>query len=403
MRVEAEGGLEINRSGTEEARRERVKNACVLAAPTGCASFQLKYGASTLHRAFGIPVQYCGRVPDGARTRPRFQNMRTRMRQAQLFVIDELSMVGRGMLGKIEFKVRDVLTRSMPGAPESEEGPVYLAGKDAVLSGDLKQATPIGDDPVFRQGVYAGKGKNKPRNAAEHQTRDWDTRTLHAVGGHVRDSFEDVVMLRRVHRYAEQMEGATAAVQAEYKRDAARFLDVTRGMAECTWTKADHAWLERRNRSALQQTPEGRAALREFEDAPLLMDGREDRVTGEVGAKTVNRMRLERLSAETQKPIAVLEAFYSKPQEEQPGGRARGKRAPRADARPELLDAEDFKGIENEVLLCEGARVLLTQNLWVEAGLMNGALGKVVGYMWPEGADPHSDRKELWSPSCVFV
>jgi hypothetical protein len=25
----------------------------------------------------------------------------------------------------------------------------------------------------------------------------------------------------------------------------------------------------------------------------------------------------------------------------------------------------------NEIMVCEGARVLLTQNLWVEAGLMN--------------------------------
>jgi len=29
--------------------------------------------------------------------------------------------------------------------------------------------------------------------------------------------------------------------------------------------------------------------------------------------------------------------------------------------------------------------VLLTQNQWVEAGLMNGALGVLRGYMWPEG------------------
>ena len=34
---------------------ERVRNACQLAAPTGCASFQLKFGASTLHRIFGVP------------------------------------------------------------------------------------------------------------------------------------------------------------------------------------------------------------------------------------------------------------------------------------------------------------------------------------------------------------
>ena len=39
---------------------EHVRNACVLAAPTGCASFQLKFGASTLHRVFGIPVGSCG-------------------------------------------------------------------------------------------------------------------------------------------------------------------------------------------------------------------------------------------------------------------------------------------------------------------------------------------------------
>ena len=39
---------------------EHVRNCCLLAAPTGCASFQLKFGASTLHRCFGVPVGYCG-------------------------------------------------------------------------------------------------------------------------------------------------------------------------------------------------------------------------------------------------------------------------------------------------------------------------------------------------------
>ena len=53
--------------------------------------------------------------------------------------------------------------------------------------------------------------------------------------------------------------------------------------------------------------------------------------------------------------------------------------------------------------MCEGARVLLTQNLWVEAGLMNGAMGVLRGYMWPEGGDPHSDKPELRSPLCIFV
>ena len=67
------------------------------------------------------------------------------------------------------------------------------------------------------------------------------------------------------------------------------------------------------------------------------------------------------------------------------------------------MDADDFRGVENELVVCEGARVLLTQNLWVEAGLMNGALGNVRGYMWPEGGNPYSERPELRTPLCVFV
>ena len=115
-------------------------------------------------------------------------------------------------------------------------------------------------------------------------------------------------------------------------------------------------------------------------------------MTGEVGANTVNKMRLERLSAETQKPILVVRAYHDKPNTRE-GGKMK----------PQDMDSEDFRGMENELFLCEGARILLTQNLWVEAGLMNGALGFVRGYMWPEGGDPHSEKSKLRTPLCVFV
>ena len=55
----------------------------------------------------------------------------------------------------------------------------------------------------------------------------------------------------------------------------------------------------------------------------------------------------------------------------------------------DLYDAE-FRGLSAKLRLCEGARVLLTHNEWVEAGLMNGALGWVRGFVWPEGGDPRS-------------
>ena len=67
------------------------------------------------------------------------------------------------------------------------------------------------------------------------------------------------------------------------------------------------------------------------------------------------------------------------------------------------MEAADFRGIESELFMCEGARVLLTQNLWVEAGLMNGALGVVKGFVFPEKFDPKSDDPALRKPLCVVV
>ena len=131
-----------------------------------------------------------------------------------------------------------------------------------------------------------------------------------------RNTFDDVVFLRQVHRYTDSSSDVPEHKKEVYRKDAEEFLKATRGMADCTWTQAEHAWLSQRNRSVVQQTPEGRASLKSFETAPLLMDGRKDRVTGEVGANKINKLRLERLSAETRKPIAVLRALHDRPHTE---------------------------------------------------------------------------------------
>ena len=70
-------------------------------------------------------------------------------------------MIKRQVLGKIEFKVRNTLQRETDRLP----GSVTLAGRDAVLAGDLKQANPIGDDPLYKAGDYTGKGQNKPKGS----------------------------------------------------------------------------------------------------------------------------------------------------------------------------------------------------------------------------------------------
>ena len=100
--------------------------------------------------------------------------------------------------------------------------------------------------------------------------------------------------------------------------------------------------------------------------------------------------KLKRLAEKSQVPILGIRAYHRHDQAE-------------ADFRPELMDDDDFQGLSSSLMLCEGARVLLTHNLWVEAGLTNGALGTVVGFVWPEGGDPHSSDVAKKAPYCVVV
>ena len=373
MRGRAAGNVSATAAQLQEQMQDALRHVCLLAAPTGCASFQLKFGASTLHRIFGIPVGYCG--PWKNRTDARYRKMRTRMEQSLLFVLDELSMIGRTMLGKIEFKVRDTLGLKVGASGED----ILLAGKDVVLSGDPKQAAPLGDEPMWREGEYTKKGQNKPKGSEGVPAGGKSTKELVRLGMMARNTFQDVVILRQVHRVRDPGADVPAERLDMYRKDAVEFLRVQQAMSECTWTHEDRAWLARRNRTALQMTPEGRVELQKFETAPLLMDGRKTRITGETGADHMNLEKLKQLADRTRVPIYTLCARHGVPKEK------------------DCLDvkkmkADDFRGMEAELLMCTGARVLLTQNLWVEAGLMNGAMGIHRGFMWPEDADPQPDK-----------
>ena len=84
---------------------EAARGACLLAAPTGTASFQIKAGASTLHRLFGIPIQHFLPIRDPE----RLAKLARTYKLASLFGLDEFSMIGRQMLGKIKDRADQIL------------------------------------------------------------------------------------------------------------------------------------------------------------------------------------------------------------------------------------------------------------------------------------------------------
>ena len=74
---------------------------------------------------------------------------------------------------------------------------------------------------------------------------------VHRLNEHVindktggREEFQDVCILRTVHRVDRGESGAVpTSATVKYAAEADRFLDVTAKMADCTWSLEDHAWL----------------------------------------------------------------------------------------------------------------------------------------------------------------
>ena len=83
-----------------------MKYTCILSSPTGTASFQMKYGATTAHRAWGVSPFNFLPLKKGNPAVKRLQEM---VELGDLAVFDEFSMLGKAFIGKVVYRAREVI------------------------------------------------------------------------------------------------------------------------------------------------------------------------------------------------------------------------------------------------------------------------------------------------------
>ena len=79
-----------------------------------------------------------------------------------------------------------------------------MGGRDVVMAGDVRQMRGIGDESMFKEGPYRGDAQNRPRpsmrGVPEAPPGTPSMEELTTRGEAVRESFDDVVILREIFR-----------------------------------------------------------------------------------------------------------------------------------------------------------------------------------------------------------
>ena len=339
-------------------------------APTGCAAFNMKFGATTLHSLFKIRV---GRpFAEFDPNDPKLAEKQADMLDTQLYIFDEFSMIGRSMLGCIDSRARQF---SLDGQDQD------LGGKSAIFVGDPAQCPPIQDQALYnplshpRTVSEADNGRVKRSNRGLQVFRD----------------FTDVIILDQIQRVSDSAE--------DKKDDKDRFRQLQLHLRDCSWSDAEYHWLTSRTHGLLSSKEQTK-----FADAVTLMEFRKKQKSNpsdeiqsnettvaqaekeDKNCESFNRNRLYRFAKDRNLPVAAIASYDW------------------STVSSDVTEFEHakFSGLEHIVELCVGARVLLTFNLWTEAGLVNGSNGIVREIIYRDGYGPHS-KKENGLPLAVVV
>jgi ATP-dependent DNA helicase PIF1 len=284
-------------------------------APTGIAAFNIQ--GVTLHTGFRIsPSKWSELNPSSLGAHQES------WQKIKILIVDEKSMVGQSMLGKIDSRLRQF-------KPEAHSE--CLGGLTTLFFGDFAQLPPIADRPLF-----------SPAGATALPTMGWQAF----------QSLRKSVTLQQIFR------------QAGADPESVLFRDALMHLRTYATTEADYALLSTRFTTVVpaQEQDQFKNALHLFPLRDLV--------------STHNTRTLALMN----KPVVRCPARHT-------GGSS-----------AENATEEEAEGLEKEILLAEGAAVMLTKNLWTPMGLVNGSRGIVTRIIYSAGHEPGEDL-----PGMVFV
>jgi hypothetical protein len=294
-----------------QALRNLLGDKCVVVAPTGVAASNID--GNTIHNMFAIPVQDFKDLAADS-----LLELQEKWSLVQYIILDEVSMVGQTLLGKIDSRLRQIF-------PAKSD--VIFGGCSMLMFGDFGQLPPVMDNSLF--------STKKPKNALALQGR------LAYL------QFNRAVFLNTVVRQDGDLP----------------FRDLLLRIRDGTIQQDD--WKSLCTRDDIGFLCEDAS----FNEALYLFPTR-------MAVMQHNIMKLRHCGS----IAAIFNADHPNP----------NKHSLRA-------GSEDAGGLERQLALCVNAKVMLTQNILVDHGLVNGSIGYVKSIVYA----PHTAPPQL--PQVVLV